>query len=186
MQTFIFSSAQLNVEYQWVLEAQLNPQKFEPIYKKYYTKIHTYINRKIQNKELADDITSQVFIQAIQRIQSYEDKGYSFGSWLMRIAHNTMCQEFREVKRSKVIDFEISQLILTDSMDESSEKEERIRILELALKKMKKKHLEIIELRYFDNLAFRAIGEQLGISENSAKVRCFRALDRLKEVYKMI
>ena len=51
---------------------------------------------------------------------------------------------------------------------------------------MKKKHLEILELRYFENLAFRDIGSQLGISENTAKVRCFRALDKLKEVYKML
>ena len=186
MHTLILSPANLTMENQWVIDAQLNPKKFDPIYRKYYTKIFTYIDRRIQNKDLASDITSQVFIQAIQRIHSYEDKGYSFGSWLFRIAHNTLCQEFRDVKRSKVIDLEINQLVLVEGSDESSEKEERLRILEIALKKMKRKYLEIIELRYFDNLTFCEIGLHLGISENTAKVRCFRALDKLKEVYKMI
>jgi RNA polymerase sigma-70 factor (ECF subfamily) len=186
MHTLILSPANLHEEYEWVLEAQSNPKKFDPIYRKYYTKIFTYIDRRIQNKDLASDITSQVFIQAIQRIHSYEDKGYSFGSWLFRIAHNTVCQEFRDLKRSKVVDLEINQLFLVDGLDESADKEERLQTLALALKKMKRKHLEIIELRYFENLAFREIGLQLGISENTAKVRCFRALDKLKEIYKMI
>ncbi len=186
MHTLILSPANLHVEYQWVLEAQSNPKKFEPIYRKYYTKIFTYIDRRIQNKDLASDITSQVFIQAIQRIHSYEDKGYSFGSWLFRIAHNALCQEFRDLKRSKVVDLEINQLLMVDGLDESADKEERLQTLALALKKMKRKHLEIIELRYFENLTFREIGLQLGISENTAKVRCFRALDKLKEVYKMM
>ena len=186
MHTLILSPANLTMENQWVIDAQLNPKKFDPIYRKYYTKIFTYIDRRIQNKDLASDITSQVFIQAIQRIHSYEDKGYSFGSWLFRIAHNTLCQEFRDVKRSKVIDLEINQLVLVEGLEEINEKEERLRILEIALKKMKRKYLEIIELRYFDNLTFCEIGLHLGISENTAKVRCFRALDKLKEVYKMI
>ena len=105
---------------------------------------------------------------------------------MFRIAHNTLCQEFRDVKRSKVIDLEINQLVLVEGLDEINEKEEHLRILEIALKKMKRKYLEIIELRYFDNLTFCEIGLYLGISENTAKVRCFRALDKLKEVYKMI
>ena len=75
MHTLILSPANLTMENQWVLEAKLNPKKFDPIYRKYYTKIFTYIDRRIQNKDLASDITSQVFIQAIQRIHSYEDKG---------------------------------------------------------------------------------------------------------------
>ena len=186
MHTLILSPANLHIEYQWVLEAKLNPKKFEPIYRKYYAKIFTYIDRRIQNKDLASDITSQVFIQAIQRIHSYEDKGYSFGSWLFRIAHNALCQEFRDVKKSKVVDLEINQLNLIDTLEDSNDKEERLQMLEIALKKMKKKHLEILELRYFENLAFREIGLHLGITENTAKVRCFRALDKLKEVYKMI
>lgn len=186
MQSLILTPANLQMEYQWVLEAQINPKKFDPIYRKYYTKIFNYIEHRIQNKDLASDITSQVFIQAIQRIHSYEDKGYSFGSWLFRIAHNALCQEFRDVKRSKVVDLEINQLFLVEGLDESEEKEERLQLLELALKKIKRKYLEIIELRYFENLTFCEIAMQLGISENTAKVRCFRALDKLKEVYKMI
>lgn len=186
MQSLILTPANLQMEYQWVLEAQINPKKFDPIYRKYHTKIFNYIEHRIQNKDLASDITSQVFIQAIQRIHSYEEKGYSFGSWLFRIAHNALCQEFRDVKRSKVVDLEINQLVLVEGLDESTEKEERLRILEIALKKMKRKYLEILELRYFENLTFCEIGLHLGISENTAKVRCFRALDKLKEVYKMI
>jgi RNA polymerase sigma-70 factor (ECF subfamily) len=185
MESFILANINLSIEYQWVLEAKLNPNKFDPIYRKYYTKIFRYIDRRIQNKDLSSDITSQVFMNAIQRIELYESKGYSFGSWLFRIAHNEMCQAYRNIQKNKIVDLELNQIQLIDFTDESSEREERVVLLQLALKKMKKKHFEIIELRYFENLSFKEIGGQLGISENTAKVRCFRALDKLKEIYKI-
>ena len=186
MQAFTISATSLEEEYQWIVAAKLNPTEFTPLYKKYYIKIFTYIDRRIQNKELSSDLTSQVFINAIQRIHSYEDKGYSFGSWLYRIAHNEMCQEFRNVHKNRMVDLEDNHLDIFQNSGDYLEKEERILALEIALKKIKNKYFQLIELRYFENLSFNEIGVQLGISENTAKVRCFRALDKLKDVYKLI
>ncbi len=186
MQTFTISNASLEEEYQWIVDAKLNPNKFGPLYKKYHAKIFNYIDRRIQNKDLSSDITSQVFINAIQRIKNYENKGYSFGAWLYRIAHNELCQEFRNVQKNKLVDLEEKHIDLLQFSDEIQDREERILLLRKALKKMKFKYLQIIELRYLDEFSFKEIGLQLNISENTAKVRCFRALEKLKEVYSMI
>ena len=66
------------------------------------------------------------------------------------------------------------------------EKEARILDLESALTKMKKNYFQIIQMRYFDNLSFKEIALKLHISENTAKVRCFRAIEKLKDIYTLI
>lgn len=168
----------------WIQEAKANPMNFGPLYKKYYKKIFTYIDRRIQNKDVSSDIASQVFINAIQRIHTYEYKGYSFGSWLYRIAHNEICQEYRNAQKNRMVSLEESPFQLVDEKEDTVEKEAALILLESVLTNLKKKHLQILTLRYFENRSFKEIGDTLSITENSAKVRCFRALEKLKEVYK--
>ncbi len=173
-------------EYQWIVNAKLCPTNFAPLYKKYYHKIFNYIEKRMQNKDLSSDIAAQVFSNALQRIHSFEYKGYSFGAWLYRIAHNEMCQEYRNFQKNKLIDFDENQCKSMIFQVENNELEDKLLLLESAMKKVKRNYLQIIELRYFENLSFKEIGIRLGISENTAKVRCFRAVDKLKEIYKLI
>ena len=186
MQTVSILLTSNEEEYQWIANAKLCPSNFAPLYQKYYRKIYNYIEKRMQNKDLSCDITSQVFSNALQRIHSYENKGYSFGAWLYKIAHNEMCQEYRNCQKNKLVDFDENLFKSMISHVENTELEDKLIFLESALKKVKRKYLQIIELRYFENLSFKEIGIQLEISENTAKVRCFRAIDKLKEVYKMI
>jgi RNA polymerase sigma-70 factor (ECF subfamily) len=176
----------LEEEMIWIQAAKSNPSKFGPLYSKYYKKIFTYIHQRVQDHDTSQDITSKVFIRAIQKINSFENKGYSFGSWLYRIAHNEICQEYRESKREKHIELSDGKINLLIADEFDIEKEERLQKLQKALGNVKVKYLKIIELRYFEELSFREIGIELKISENSAKVRCFRALEKLKEVYKKL
>lgn len=173
-------------EYQWIVNAKLCPANFAPLYKKYYHKIFNYIEKRMQNKDLSSDIAAQVFSNALQRIHSFEYKGYSFGAWLYRIAHNEMCQEYRNFQKNKLIDFDENQCKSMIFQVENNELEDKLLLLESAMKKVKRNYLQIIELRYFENLSFKEIGIRLGISENTAKVRCFRSVDKLKEIYKLI
>lgn len=186
MQTVSIFLSSNEEEHQWIVKAKLCPSNFAPLYKKYYQNIFNYIDKRMQNKDLSSDITSQVFSNAIQRIHSYENKGYSFGAWLYKIAHNEMCQEYRNCQKNKLVDFDEKLFKSMISNPVNTELEEKLLLLESALKKVKRKYLQIIELRYLENLTFKEIGIQLEITENSAKVRCFRAIEKLKEVYKMI
>lgn len=186
MQTVSILLTSNEEECQWIVNAKLSPSNFAPLYKKYYHKIYHYIDKRMQNKDLSSDITAQVFTNAIQRIHLYENKGFPFGAWLYKIAHNEMCQEYRNCQKNKLVDLEENQLKDKLVNSEKNELEDKLVLLEFALKKMKKKYLQIIELRYFENLSFKEIGLQLGISENTAKVRCFRAIDKLKVVYNMM
>ena len=70
-------------------------------------------------------------------------------------------------------------------MDEMDEDQSEInkKILFRALGKLKEEPLQLIEMRFFERRSFKEIGEILNITENNAKVKCFRALEKLKKYF---
>jgi RNA polymerase sigma-70 factor (ECF subfamily) len=56
-------------------------------------------------------------------------------------------------------------------------------LLLAAMQKLKEEQLKLIEMRFFEQLSFKEIGESIGITENNAKVKTFRALEKLREYF---
>lgn len=169
-------------ELKLINSAKLNPDFFGPLYNRYYHPIFLFIFKRYKDKELCADITSQVFLKAMLNITKYVDKGYPFSAWLYRIALNEMNMYHR--KHSKYFEIEIKEkdvkLILEEIDHETIEK--NIDKLLLALEKMTDEQQQLIQLRFFDHLSFKEIGDILAISEDNAKVRVYRTLDKLKKM----
>lgn len=171
----------LREELQWVTQAKLDPKKFEPLYRKYYAPILRYLKQRVVDQEIAHDLVSQVFIKAINKIHQYEFRGVPFGSWLYRIAKSELYQQFREDKLKHVVQIESIQLAdFEDLFTENDEQELNRKRLFQALQFLKPEQLQLIELRFFEQLSFKEIGIQLGLTENNAKVKTFRALEKLR------
>ena len=71
---------------------------------------------------------------------------------------------------------------LFEEFEESFNEERKEKLME-ALRLINEKDLALIELRYFERRSYREIGEIISVTENNAKVKTFRALQRLKKVY---
>jgi len=71
---------------------------------------------------------------------------------------------------------------MIDEFEEDNSEQNRKRLFE-SLAKMKEKDMQLIEMRFFEKRSFREIGEILEITENNAKVKAFRAIERLKELF---
>jgi len=71
---------------------------------------------------------------------------------------------------------------MIEEFDEDDSSENKSRLLK-CLKELKDTDLEIIEMRYFERRSYREIGEILDLTENNAKVKAFRAIDRLKTLF---
>lgn len=171
----------LREELQWVTQAKLDPKKFEPLYRKYYSPILRYLKQRVTDQEIAQDLVSQVFVKAMNKIHQYEFRGVPFGSWLYRIAKSELCQQFREDKFKHSVQIESIQLAgFEEFFFENDEQEiNRARLLS-AMQFLKSDQLQLIELRFFEQLSFKEIGIQLGLTENNAKVKTFRALEKLR------
>ena len=170
-------------ELEWIRLAKVNPAHFAPLYKRYHEQIFRYIYLRMEDDEMAYDITSQVFGKAIQHISTYEYRGVPFSSWLYRIAKSELYQSFRDTKarRTVNIDTVFSAQIMEEFVEDYTD-EQRAQLMS-ALHLLKPNQLQLIEMRYFEKQSFREIGNFLGITENNAKVKTFRTLLKLKTVF---
>tara|TARA_B110000438_G_scaffold218790_1_gene211683 strand:- start:168 stop:704 length:537 start_codon:yes stop_codon:yes gene_type:complete len=175
-----------SVDYALVQAAKKNPAHFAPLYDKYYERIFIYIVKKTQNEEVTGDLTSQVFLKAILNILKYEDRGYPFSSWLYMIATNEVNLHYR--KNKKINEVEIQERDVIHLLDDIK-LENTIDLqnkLVLAMNSLKEKDMQLIDLRYFENLSFKEIGDILQISHGAAKIKLYRSLDKLKKLFNSI
>ena len=174
----------LQEEQVWVMQAKADPARFEPLYRKYYDSILRYLKQRMEDPEQAHDVASQVFIKAIKNLSKYEDRGVPFGSWLYRIAKSELYQTYREMQSSKTVSMDHVQIPTFDTLFfENQEFEHNQSLLLAAMQKLKEEQLKLIEMRFFEQLSFKEIGETIGITENNAKVKTFRALEKLREYF---
>lgn len=177
------SNDRLREELDWIREAKRDPEKFGPLYTKYHEQIFRYIYQRMDDEELAFDVTSQVFVKAMNNLHKYEYRGVPFSSWLYRIAKSELYQAFRDRKARRTVNTDSMHLFeMIEEFEEEENSENKTKLIEcLAL--LREQDLQLIELRYFEKRSYREIGEILDITENNAKVRAFRALERLKKQF---
>lgn len=177
------TQVRLEEELDWIQKAKKNPEYFGPLYKKYHEQIFRYVYQRMDDEELAFDITSQVFMKALKNIQRFEFRGVPFSSWLYRIAKSELYQAFRDKKAERTVNIDTTNLHrMMDEIQEDFSEENHQRLFK-CLDQLKEQDLQLIEMRFFEKRSFREIGEILDITENNAKVKSFRALDKLKNLY---
>lgn len=169
-------------ELKLIASAKLNPANFAPLYDRYYKPIYLFIYKRYRDKELTADLTSQVFLKAMLNIQKYQDKGFPFSAWLFRIAFNEMNMLHR--KSSKYKEVEVREKDAIEFLDEIDIelKEKNIETILSFLEKMEEEQQRLIQLRFFDKLSFKEIGDLLMVTEDNAKVRLYRAIEKLKKM----
>lgn len=162
--------------------AKLDPVRFAPLYDRYYKSIYLFIFKRFRDKELCADLTSQVFLKAMLNISKYQDKGFPFSAWLFRIAFNEMNMHHR--KNSKYHEVEVKEKDAVEFLHEMDidSKENNINTILAFLEKMEEDQQQLIQLRFFDKLSFKEIGDLLQITEDNAKVRLYRAIEKLKKM----
>lgn len=173
----------LQDELDLIKKAQKNPEQFGPLYNKYHEQIFRYIYQRMDDIELAHDITAQVFIKALLNITKYEYRGVPFSSWLYRIAKSELYQSFRDKKAERTINIDAINVVAIIDEIESDETEENKKHLLDSLSLLKEKDVQLIELRFFEKRSFKEMGEILELTENNAKVKTFRALEKLKTLF---
>lgn len=171
----------LQSEQQIIEAAKQNPEHFGPLYDKYYKQIFGYVYQRMDSKDVAFDLTAQVFLKALTNLEKYEYKGVPFASWLYRIAHSEVMQLFRNNKKLRTINADVSDLRNICEEVEEEYMEQYKSILMTVIKDLPEDELQLIELRFFEKRAFKEIAEILNITETNAKVKLYRILERVKK-----
>jgi len=176
------SAEQISSEFMQIEAAKRDASNFGPIYNKYYKQIFGYIYQRMEDKDVAFDVTSQVFLKALTNLHKYEFKGVPFASWLYRIAHSEVMQVFRDKKSSRTVNADVADIKHLCEEIQESYYEDFMPALGRIIKDLPEDELQLIEMRFFEKRPFKEIAEIMMMTENNAKVKLYRILERLKKV----
>tara|TARA_R110002072_G_scaffold40831_1_gene115245 strand:+ start:1032 stop:1577 length:546 start_codon:yes stop_codon:yes gene_type:complete len=146
----------------------------------FWNDIYGFQLKRTQNENDAEDITIQTFSKAFDKIRTYKED-YKFKTWLITISKNIHIDLVRKQKKSIRNTSKDNEYHYYDIVDDSPTPEDKI-ITEQNLakllrdiKKLKPHYQEVINLRYFQELSYKEISEELNEPINNVKVKLLRA-----------
>jgi len=166
-----------------VRRAQQNDSDaFARLYEANFDKIYRYVVVRIGDRAEAEDVTQQVFVNALRSIGSYRWQGVSFSAWLFRIAHNKAVDHLRKRTRQAVTPLDEP---LSDEGADPRLLVERKLDIERVLKatdKLTEAQREVIALRFTSGLPVAEVAEIMGKSPGAVKVLQHSAIVALRKV----
>jgi len=177
----------LEEEQQLVLDAQENVERFEQLYELYFPKVYGFVRGKVNSRNIAEDLVSEIFIKILEALPRYQFRGLPFGAWVFRIVRNHLKDYYAKSSRTNVGNLEDADWLKDEDSTRNPAKETRRKNLRENLIKsfhvLKKQEKEVIRLKYFAELSNQEIADTLGLSPNHIGVILFRALKKLKTSY---
>ncbi|MGB2460586.1 MAG: RNA polymerase sigma factor, partial [Flavobacteriaceae bacterium] len=152
--------------------------------------IYGFIYSKVHDPDLADDIFQDTFIKVVKnlRLGKYNDEG-RFLSWVIRIAHNLIMDHYRKIKRlpkheSKIENFDVLDRLVeqNNSIEESMIETQIHADLSLLIEELPDSQKEVLRMRLFQDMSFKEIGDQTGVSINTALGRMRYAVINLRKM----
>ncbi len=168
-----------------------NEQKFLEFYDQYVEKIYRYIFFRIGSEELAEDLTSEVFLRSWQYINQNRESGPSLKAmqnpraFFYQVARNLLVDFYRQKDKSPISLDEIADIKIADKTDDPAEMTSRsmeMEIVRKALVSLNEDYQEIIIWRYLEELEIKEIAEILNKSDGAVRVIISRALNSLKRI----
>ncbi|MHC4566656.1 MAG: RNA polymerase sigma factor [Planctomycetota bacterium] len=154
------------------------------LYDKYYGAVLGYIYHCTFDKDVAEDLTANVFLAVFRHLGRYQWRQIPFRAWLYRVATNEVRMHWRRRNRIKAVAFESDSdsRATVQSADGSSVAAEEYRLLHRALLELRMKYRTVIILRYFEGKAIAEICEITGRKEGTVKSQLHRGLARLQDI----
>jgi RNA polymerase sigma-70 factor (ECF subfamily) len=170
-------------ELQLIEQAKTDKEAFGQLYERYNKQISSYIYYRVGNSHDAEDLTTRVFMRAMQHIPHYEDQGVPFSAWLYRIARNLVANWHRDQNRRQMLSLEdMNQWHFREESPELAlEWAEHKETLYNAIRRLPRDRQELLILKFVDRLSNAEIGEILDRSEGAIKSLYHRTLLALRE-----
>lgn len=187
-----FETENLLNEQEIVKNAKSDPSFFGILYDRNYDRIFNYILKRVSNVSLAEDLTSNTFFKALEKIGTFNWEGIPFSAWLYRIATNEIRMHFRKSKilkffaiddyKEKIKDDKNCENELIKAEEEWAKNQKFIKVTS-EIQKLSIKYQEVIALRYFEDKSIREISGILGKSEGTVKSLIHRGLQKLEKEF---
>ncbi|MBM3785763.1 MAG: RNA polymerase sigma factor [Acidobacteria bacterium] len=149
------------------------------LFDRHHAALYRYFFRLSGSPAASEDLTQDLFLRLLRKSSTW-DASSRFTSWMYRIAHNSFIDAARRGKwETEMPEHQEFIAVATHSLERDQE-HELLRRAMLALPPDKR---ELLVLSRYQGMKYEQIGELLGVETNTVKVRVFRALGQLREIY---
>jgi len=158
------------------------PAQIELIFKHYFDRVFRYVFSRTNNRQVAEDLTSQIFLKILEALPRY--KGHQIqAAWVFTIAKNTIYSHYRFTLLHPIQSLEEAGFIEADPAGESganSRDMDRYIDLEVNINHLPAKELELLRLRYAAGLSFSEVGAVVRKSPEAVKMAVHRILRKIE------
>ena len=153
---------------------------FAALYNQHYQSIYTYIYYRVSDTSTAEEVTSQVFVRMVEKIQTFKSRGRPFLAWLYTIARNLITDHHRKNKQAVLLPMDIH--LPASRPQPEAEIESRLRedCLRLALTSLTEIQRQVIVGKFIEERSNRDMGTLLKKTEGAVKSLQHRALAALR------
>ncbi len=153
---------------------------FASLYREHVQAIYRYIYHRLNDVQLAEDLTGDVFTRALKSMSSYQDQGKPFIAWLYRIAHARVVDHYRRVdRRPQESDIEDEPIPVSADLDQNVVRKQAASALRAAITGLTDEQQQVVILRFIEGHRLETVAEIMGKNPNAIKALQHRALRSL-------
>ena len=153
--------------------AQRDPSRFAELYEENFYRVYAYVARRVGDRHQAEDLTADVFREALAGIGKFEWRGVPFAAWLLGIASRAIADHFKRSGR------EAANPVDEPERPGPGDIERRAMLFQL-VERLPEAQFRVIHLRFVEQKSIREIARELGRSEGAVKQLQLRAIENLR------
>src|SRR5256885_1523345 len=134
--------------------AQKDPSRFAELYEENFERVYAFVVRRVRDRHDAQDLTSEVFQQALANIGKFEWRGVPFAAWLYRIAANAVSDHFK--KRSREASMSVDEI----AADAIADIEQRASLFR-SVDQLPRDQRRVIVMRFAEGKSIREIADEM-------------------------
>lgn len=156
---------------------------FGLLYDYYQPKIYRFVLIKVSQREEAEDLTHEVFLNAWQNIRNYKNLGFPFSSWLYQIARNRIIDYYRTKKNeARLEEIDPEKFAVPPSVYSTIEEKLELEKLISSIRKLKPEYQDVIIMRFIEDASLKEVAAFFKKSEGAVKLLQHRAINELKKI----
>jgi len=155
--------------------AQRDPSRFAELYEENFGRVWAFVIRRVRDRSIAQDMTSEVFHQALANVKKFEWRGVPFAAWLYRIAANAIADHFARAAREQ----KSGDAVSTAAPHEIEDIERRASLFRF-VDRLPGDQRRVLVMRFGEERSIREIASAIGRSEGAVKQLQWRGLQTLR------
>ena len=158
--------------------AQRDPARFADLYELHFERVYAYVVRRVQDRAESEDLTAEVFHQALANLKRFEWRGIPFAAWLFRIAANLISDRWQHSRREIVNDAAVisSAQVEPAEIDAVEKRATLFRLVETLPPEQRR----VVVLRFAEQKSIKQVAREIRKTEGAVKQLQFRAVTNLR------